>query len=233
MAINYPTSLDNWTNPTGADTLATTPHSTHHGNHYDALEALEAKAGINGSAVTTSLDYKVEQGLGGALQPLDLLLKAWTYEPLISSGTNAPAAGTLQVQKVRLPAGTITNLHVRATNTQAVTGAYMGIWAGTAAGALLAQSANQNALFGSITTKTIPLVTPLVVTAGVYYIGLWFTGTPCTIATLAGGTTAPGQGLLGATVPRSGTADTGLTSTFPLTLGTITATTNYHWFGAS
>lgn len=61
MAITYPTTLDNFTNPTSTDTMdsVTVPHATQHANLNDAVEALEAKVGINSSAVTTSLDYKV------------------------------------------------------------------------------------------------------------------------------------------------------------------------------
>jgi hypothetical protein len=63
MAINYPTSLDTFTNPTATDPMnsGTVPHATQHADINDAVEALEAKVGVDGSAVTTSLDYKVGQ----------------------------------------------------------------------------------------------------------------------------------------------------------------------------
>jgi hypothetical protein len=42
----------------------TVPHATQHADLNDAVEALEAKVGVDGSAVTTSLDYQVaNQGL--------------------------------------------------------------------------------------------------------------------------------------------------------------------------
>ena len=65
MATNFPTSLDALTNPTSADTLdsVTVPHATQHANANDAIEALQAKVGVNGSSVTTSLDYKISQAL--------------------------------------------------------------------------------------------------------------------------------------------------------------------------
>ena len=53
-------------NPSGSDALdsVSVPHATQHADLNDAVEALEAKVGVNGSAVTTSLDYKVaQQGL--------------------------------------------------------------------------------------------------------------------------------------------------------------------------
>lgn len=61
MATGFPTSLDNLTNPTSTDTLdsVTVPHASQHANANDAIEALQAKVGVDNSAVTTSLDYKI------------------------------------------------------------------------------------------------------------------------------------------------------------------------------
>ena len=61
MATNFPTSLDSLTNPVAGDTLSSPSHAGQHTNANDAIEALEAKVGVNSSAVTTSLDYKVTQ----------------------------------------------------------------------------------------------------------------------------------------------------------------------------
>jgi hypothetical protein len=58
MPTNFPTSLDNFTNPIAGATRETTEVALHT-NHNDAIEALEAKVGVNDSAVTTSLDYRV------------------------------------------------------------------------------------------------------------------------------------------------------------------------------
>lgn len=59
MASNYPTSLDNFTNPTGSSALTSPDHAGQHSDLNDAVEQLQAKVGVNNSAVTTSLDYKV------------------------------------------------------------------------------------------------------------------------------------------------------------------------------
>ena len=66
--VNFPTSLDAFTNPTASDATnsATVPHATQHSNLNDAVEALEAKVGIDGSAVTSSLDYKVANKQGAS-----------------------------------------------------------------------------------------------------------------------------------------------------------------------
>lgn len=61
MTTNFPTSLDALTNPTSTDALTSPSHSGQHANANDAIEALEAKVGVDGSAVTTSLDYLVTQ----------------------------------------------------------------------------------------------------------------------------------------------------------------------------
>lgn len=58
MTINFPTSLDSLTNPAASDPRTAPSHAAQHADANDAIEALEAKVGINSSAVTTSLDYK-------------------------------------------------------------------------------------------------------------------------------------------------------------------------------
>lgn len=59
MSTNYPASLDTLTNPTGGDALnsASVPHADQHANLNDAVEAIEAKLGVDSSGVTTSIDY--------------------------------------------------------------------------------------------------------------------------------------------------------------------------------
>lgn len=64
MPTNYPGSLDSLTNPASSDATTSPDHAAQHTNANDAIEALEAKAGVNASGVVSSLDYKVE-GLVG------------------------------------------------------------------------------------------------------------------------------------------------------------------------
>lgn len=61
MATNFPSSLDTLTNPTATDKVSVVDHAAQHANANDAVEALEAKVGVNGSAVTTSHDYKLSE----------------------------------------------------------------------------------------------------------------------------------------------------------------------------
>ena len=61
MATNFPSSLDSLTNPASNSPLSNPAHASQHANINDAVEALEAKVGIDGSTVTTSHDYKISQ----------------------------------------------------------------------------------------------------------------------------------------------------------------------------
>jgi hypothetical protein len=59
MATNFPASLDSLTNPSSSDSLNSPSHSAQHANSNDAIEALQAKVGADGSAVTSSHDYLI------------------------------------------------------------------------------------------------------------------------------------------------------------------------------
>lgn len=60
MPTSFPTGLDSLTNPVGTDPTTAPDHAAQHANANDAIEALEAKVGINASAVSTSLDNQME-----------------------------------------------------------------------------------------------------------------------------------------------------------------------------
>ena len=59
MATNFPASLDNLNNPNSTDSMA--GHAALHGNVNDAIAAIQAKIGIDGSSDSSSIDYKVAQ----------------------------------------------------------------------------------------------------------------------------------------------------------------------------
>jgi hypothetical protein len=71
---NYPASLDTFTNPTPQDQTSSSSvkHSDQHANLNDAVAALEAKVGADSSAVTSSLDYKVNNAGGVVASKLPL-----------------------------------------------------------------------------------------------------------------------------------------------------------------
>jgi hypothetical protein len=64
MAINFPTSIDGFTNPTPTSKRNSPSLAGQQSDQNDAIEALEAKVGVDGSAVTTSHDYKLGEVTG-------------------------------------------------------------------------------------------------------------------------------------------------------------------------
>ena len=84
MATNFPASLDTLTNPSATDTLDSPPHDEQHADANDAIEALQAKVGVNSSAVATSHDYILNQPTALTLKaPLEL----WTISATAATGT--------------------------------------------------------------------------------------------------------------------------------------------------
>lgn len=61
MATNFPTSLDDFSNPTATSKRNAPSVAGQMTDKNDAIEALEAKVGIDSSAVTTSHDYKLSE----------------------------------------------------------------------------------------------------------------------------------------------------------------------------
>ena len=61
MATLFPTSIDVLANPHSAAPLHSPGHAQQHIDANDAIEALEAKVGQDGSTVVTSHDYKIAQ----------------------------------------------------------------------------------------------------------------------------------------------------------------------------
>ncbi len=59
MATNFPAALDVFVDPAANARLDNPPHSLQHANANDAIAALQAKVGIDGSEDPNSLDYKI------------------------------------------------------------------------------------------------------------------------------------------------------------------------------
>lgn len=129
MVISYPASLDSFPNPQSTDLLdnasPTLDHWTQHANTNDAIEALEAKVGVDGSAVTTSFDYKLS-GVTGSDKAVsktgsETLTNKTLTSPVINVGSDA--TGDMYYrnslgQLTRLPVGTSTQI----MNVDSVTG---------------------------------------------------------------------------------------------------------------
>lgn len=115
MATTFPTSIQDLDATRGSnnDKLSSPNHVTHHTTEDDTIEALQAKVGVDGSAVTTSHDYKLGEVTGsdkavGKTATQTLTNKTLT-SPVINVGSDAEgdtyyrnSSGVL----VRLPRGT-------------------------------------------------------------------------------------------------------------------------------
>lgn len=171
--------------------------------------------------------------------PEDHSLIGWScpldYARDVSALTVEVGAGNLRLSAIRrVPAATITNLHV------CVTGAGATLTSGqclaalyTRAGALLGVTATQHTAWQSTGIKTMALTAPVAVPAGDYYVGFWYNGTtaPNFSRSGLGGVTA--QATFGQVSGNysAANADSGLTTTAPATLGTQ-AQSLLHWWVA-
>lgn len=88
MSTSFPTGLDSFTNPTGSDKLNDPDHADQHANANDAIEALQAKVGIDSSAVTSSHDYKLS-----AITGSDKAIGAATTDTLTNKTFDANGTG--------------------------------------------------------------------------------------------------------------------------------------------
>lgn len=94
MPTNFPTSLDALTNPVAGDSLSSPSHAGQHTNVNDAIEALQAKVGVDNSAVTTSIDYKLRNLDGSTITAgtitraiVDQLEENWNIVASAATGT--------------------------------------------------------------------------------------------------------------------------------------------------
>lgn len=100
----FPTTLDTFTNPvaggpgvgTEVATAGVLLHSSQHGALNDAMEFVQAKIGVDGSAVTSTLDYKLATAfpLGyGAWTAYTTTWSGTSTNPSIGNGSLAAAWG--------------------------------------------------------------------------------------------------------------------------------------------
>ncbi len=228
MAINFPTSLDTTAQPSAGQVV----DSARIAKLIQMVEALEAKAGVNNSAVTTSLDYKVNHisAGGGYYQPTGEAVIAWTADPLTcDTSVNPGGSGVLQVARVSIPsATTVSKVNLFVVSAGTVSASYGGLY--TSAGALLSQSASGGALTGD-SVKAFTLSAAQSVAAGTYYAAFFivYSGAPSLLCISTVGTANQNNPLLAAPNLRVASADTGLTTTMPATMGTQTASIRPFW----
>lgn len=176
---------------------------------------------------------------GYTYAPTDHTFLTWNADIYTAASSVAmPTAGRLELVRLRLPvAASVTNVCLAmgsAGNTLTGGQCFAGLW--SAAGARIGVTADQAANWGSgLGVKAMPLVSgPFACAPGDYYMGFWYNGT-----------TGPGwirwSGLGGAyfnyglSSPnlRLATADTGLTTSAPVTLGAQSAAPITWWAALS
>jgi parallel beta-helix repeat protein len=165
-------------------------------------------------------------------------LVTWTMDVLTATANSVlPAAGTLYVVRVHVPvAATVTNILAAVANAGAGLSSgkcFAGLWDASSK-ALVGATADQSTNWSAAGAKTMPLPGPVRLTAGDYYIGIY-----------ASGSTLPsfvrGNNQVGGTVTNVGlssnfrvaSANTGLSSTPPGTLGALTAANTPWWLALS
>jgi hypothetical protein len=171
--------------------------------------------------------------LPSTIAPTDAGFKAWTFDPAIMVNNSiVGAGGTLNLTRLENKTGagmTVGSVSVFVNTAGATLGNVgFGVWSWGATGALLASSVNANGAtttaFQSSGTKTVTFTTPPTIAAGAaFYVGFWFTGTTMPTLSRASGTAAVHNIGFTATPFRYATANTGLTTTAPATLGTQTS----------
>lgn len=85
MATNFPSSLDDLSNPQSTDSMQ--GHAQLHADVNDALEALQAKVGVDGSTDSSSLDYRVS-----AIEAAPPSTEATLIYEIVSNGTGTEIA---------------------------------------------------------------------------------------------------------------------------------------------
>jgi hypothetical protein len=243
MPTNFPGALDDFSpNPVPTDPRSNPSLAGKITNLSDAMEAVQATVGVTNSAVPTSLEYRVDAlesapAVSGSPGPLEMptAIAGWVCDPLFIDSTTIPraAAGTLTLVAIYLPEPATVDGAYMFSNTVSATATFCGLWQHAAGGALLATSPNHGAILNpGLAQVFLPFTAPVALPKGWVYYGFWFTGGGVTnsITGKAGlNLSALTNSLTVASQRRAGTADTGLTTTFPATLGAQLQTTSAPW----
>lgn len=170
--------------------------------------------------------------------PADRGFLAWSYAPSAVSGSTAlPTAGTLYLTRIRrVPAGPVTSISiVLAAAGVTLTSGQCFVALFTDAGVLAGTSADQSTAWTGVAgIRTAALAGgPYAHPGGDLYVGMWFNGT--TGPTIPRFGAFAGMTNVGLAVPNfeSATANTGLTTAAPGTLGTQVAAAFQYWCALS
>ena len=110
MPTNYPTSLDNFTNPTANDSLNLPSHSTQHANANDAIEAIEAKLGVGNADKVGWYHISSSSVTAASTVAFDNVFTS-NYEnyAIVFSGRSVSASGTSTQLRAKFRTGGVAN----------------------------------------------------------------------------------------------------------------------------
>ena len=170
--------------------------------------------------------------------PSDQGLVTWTMDVMTATANSIlPAQGTLYVVRVHVPvAASVRNILAAITNAGSGLRpgqCFAGVW-NASGGARVGVTADQSTSWATTGVKTMALTGTVNLTAGDYYIGLYANGT--TLPNFARGNNQIGGAFANAGMSgnfRVATANTGLTTTPPATLGPLTASGTSWWLALS
>jgi hyaluronoglucosaminidase len=154
--------------------------------------------------------------------------KSWAYDPSIAVNSSAVVAGTVYVVRLKVPSATsisTISLYLSGTAGVGLTNSYIALYQNNT---LLTQSADQSTSWQSTGMKNVA-ITATAVTAGFIDIAFWV-GAATTLPSVArsAGIGVINGALTGVNI-RFATANTGITTTAPATLGTKTNSALGHW----
>lgn len=189
----------------------------------NAITAPAALANLGGAPLSDTGWGPTDQGS----------LLAWNYDgPASTSGGSTPLtpAGTVFTMAIKIPVAlSVTNIvmHLFTNGGTLTSGQCFAALYGSAASAPIGVTAEQHTLWSAGAPKLVTMALvggPFPVPAGVAYVAVWYNGTtgPAFYRT-ASTSTLFNAGLADA-ASRWGTSSTGVTTTAPNPLGTITAT---------
>ena len=202
----------------------------------DASTPLSAAGVIDlETRVTTYADTIVAAAATPNFIPSDYGYLAWAYDPVTTINSASPTAGKIYVIKCKaITALSISNIHLN------VVTAGVGLTSGQNFAALyqgaakIGVSADQTTAWGSTGFKTIALSGgPYSVTAGMFQVVFWANASTSTPAFTRGSATTVTNGILSSANARFATADTGITTTGPSTLASLTSLDTAYWVAVS
>ena len=203
----------------------------------DGIPPLRIPAGAEAGYIAVSDQFgnvTWAPSAAGQLGPADHGLIAWNFTPYNIRATDKTAmtTATLYVAKIPVPrAAVISKIGYYVAQASAVPTAgqcFAGLFGPT--GTLLGATADQSANFGTLGSYLPSLISPRPVSAGYVYAGFFYNGTGTALALGVGDATSPvlNFGLTNATSLWA-TANTGLTTAMPASLGTLTSVSDGIW----